>query len=101
MKAQLININDHAELADRIGTAKADLAEARQVLANLQDVAVAQGLTHLTGSLFEVAISYDVPRTTVNYKKIATDMGASRQRIAANSKTTYSNRVSVHALKES
>lgn len=94
---QLINTNNPAALADAIGTARAAVDQARTNLSNLEALAKQAGYEDLDGQLFRVRISYDLSRNTVAWEKIATDLGASKQRIVANTTTSYYDRITVTA----
>ena len=101
MKAQLINVNHKPALADAIGSAKAAIAKAQEHYDALVELAKDAGYDTLEGELFDVAITYGMTRKTVAWAKIAKDLGASKQRIAANTKTSDPfDKVTISAKKE-
>ena len=81
------NVNTLTAMADELGAVNADIAELQAKARELKDALIASGYDRIEGSLFAANVVV-AERTTVNWKGIATKLGASRQIITANSKTS-------------
>ena len=86
------------ELADVIGDLRSKIKILQSELAEAENHLKAEGCTVVEGKLFRVAISYNVERATTNWKKIALRFEPSHQLLAANTKTSVHDRVSVTAV---
>lgn len=72
-------------LPDRLAEVRAEIARLRETESRLVASVKARGESRISG--YDVdAIVVEAERSTVAWKKIATDLGASKQRIAANTK---------------
>lgn len=70
---------------DRIGTLRASIAELQAELKDLEGIAKCEPAGAYEGELFRITISWSDRKTTA-WQKIAKDLGASNQKIAANTK---------------
>jgi hypothetical protein len=86
--------------ADELGRKRAAMAAMKAEIEELENEIKDSGYDVVEGYEYRVAISRDVKRVVVNWKKIAMDLGASNHRVAGNSKNSYSDRVRVSALKK-
>lgn len=97
---KLANINDLGATADALGDIRAEMAALKKTAKTYEDALLATGNDVVEGSKFRVAISYGVETAKVNWKKIATDLGATKQKITGNTSYGYSNKIRVSAMKK-
>ena len=95
----LVDITDHASIADAIGDARAQLAEAKSRLAFLENLLKADHVRQVNGSRYRVTIAYDIATTRTDWKAIAVKMQPSRQLVTAHTRQTIApSRVTCKAL---
>ncbi len=92
------SLKSYGEMADYVGNIRADIRTLQDKLKHVEDILKNEGVTIAEGDTFRVAISYDVSRATVNWKKIAERYNPSRQIISGNTKVSLHDRLSVSAL---
>jgi hypothetical protein len=84
-------------MVDKLGALQAQIAGLRSIERELKDNLIASGFTEFDGDLFRATVA-ETSRNTVAWKKIATDLGASAQKIRANTKSTPVTAVKLVAL---
>jgi hypothetical protein len=89
--------NPAAYAADKLGEVQAEIAKLREFEKTLKGMIFNAGEKSVEGSLFRATV-IEAERDTVNWKKIATDLEASAQRIRANTKTSTVTSIKVTAL---
>lgn len=100
MKAQLINVSDLSSVADELGRARAEMKEIKDKVSFLESILLDSDESVVEGDFFRVALSRNVERETVNWKKIAAKFEPSRQLVRAYTRFSTFNRVNISALKK-
>jgi hypothetical protein len=90
-----MNLVEKMNTADELGLIQAQIAELRKQEAEIKGEIFESGTVE--GDLYKATL-IEAERTTVNWKKIAIDLGASPQKIRANSVTKDVVSVKVTAL---
>jgi hypothetical protein len=91
-------MKSYSEIADQIGALRAVIKQEQDRLKQLEAILKDEGVITADGDLYRVAISYDVQRSTTNWKKIAERFNPSRQIISGNTTASFHDRVNVSAL---
>lgn len=100
MKTKLYNVTSVSEMADELGSLRAEIETLQAAAKGLEDILKASNVVEAKGSLFRVSISYGVETKSVAWKKIAEKFNPSRQLVTANTKVSVSDRVRVTAMKK-
>ena len=97
--SHLIDITDHAAIADAIGDARSQLAQAKDRLAFLENLLKADHVRQVNGSRYRVTIAYDIATSRTDWKAVAVKMQPSRQLVTAHTRQTITpSRVTCKAL---
>lgn len=88
-----------AQNIDTLGMLRAQIAELQNQAKDLENVIKDEGDGSYDGMYYHVTVSTS-ERTTVDWKGIATKLGASRQIITANSKVSTSTALRITARKK-
>jgi len=97
MSLNLLAITDVADVVDEIGDIKAEIGQLEDRHKRLVKILKDGGYERVDGTEYSITITYNIVRDTVNWQKIAIDLGASRQRIAGNTSVSFYDRVLVTA----
>ena len=97
---RFFNATTDAEIADELGALRAEIDDLRKAATFLEDILKHKKVTEAEGSLFRVAISYDIESKRVNWRKVAEHLNPSRQLVQAHTSVTTSDRVLVTAKRK-
>ncbi len=92
------DLKSYGEMADFIGDIRSQIRTLQDKLKHVEDILKHEHIDIAEGNLFRVAISYDVERSTVNWKSIALRFDPSHQIISGNTKVSTHDRLTVSAL---
>lgn len=93
-----MNSKLQSRLADDIGSLRSQIRLLQDKLKLAEGILKNDHIVIAEGSMFRVAISYDVSRSTTNWKKIALRFDPSHQMVSANTKVSTHDKVLVTAL---
>lgn len=97
MSAKLLPVNDVADLVDEVGRLRTEIASLTKRKDELTEMLKDTCIEHAGGADCSITISYSIASPVTDWKKIAIDLGASRQRIAGNTSISFYDRVTVSA----
>ena len=92
------DVSTPADVADALGTARAELKDAQDRVKFLESLLKAGDADLVEGRLFRVKIARDVEQSRVDWKAVAAKLNPSRQLVTAHTSVSVFDRLTVSAL---
>ena len=97
METRLYNVTSNSEIADELGSLRAEIKQLQDSAKALEAILKETGESDFDGDLYHVSISYGVETNRVDWKSVAAKFNPSRQLVTAHTNVTVSDRVRVTA----
>lgn len=95
---RLFDVTTPGDIADELGTARAELAEAKARVEFFEEMLKAQRVTEAKGSLFKVKVTYGIVTRRVDWQALARDwVEVTDDLTAAYTRESVSDRLTISA----